>query len=346
MYPSEIDTGMYPYEYYTYRANLGTGDEYDIATYLPGDDPDILRGLTNENADICYTSLDNIPGKVRRLATAVTEKYDNGYDKALALVDYLRYGKWKYSTDTPAPPKGKNFVEHFLFESDSGYCVHFSTAFVLMARSAGLPTRWVKGYNYGTKEGNNNYLICNNNAHTWGEVWFDDYGWVPFEPTPDNPYLHTVMRDGYRELIEPEGRWDRGAYGYDGTGQQIPQTNKHFKALPYLFLVVLLTIIYMAFKYIWYDINIDIAGQYSRFQSRLKLFGWQRNPWETPREHLQRMDLLPGQTVLADFIHQLESTIYGGKKSLDRVKLGSSYTILGLLRHRFISDKKNRRKGH
>ena len=346
LYPSGFDIDSnYLHEYFTYRANLGTGDEYDIVINPPSDDPDILRGLTNEKADLCYTSLDNIPEKVRKLALIVTEKHNNGYDKAAALAGYLRYGKWEYSTDTPVPLIGKNFVEHFLFESDSGYCVHFSTAFVLMARSVGLPARWVKGYNFGTPEDNNTYSISNNNAHTWGEVWFDDYGWVPFEPTPDNPYLNRAIRDGYRELIEPEGRWGRGIYGYDDTNMQAPMTHRSFVVFSYLFIVAILAIVYLVCRYIWYDINMDIEKQYTMLQGRLKLFGWDRYPWETPREHWQRMNILPERKILYNFVQRFEGIIYGEENNNKRIKLGSSYSFIGLVKHYFISSKKNNRKG-
>lgn len=345
LYPSGIDIEPHHiYEYYTYRANLGTGDEYDIVISPMTDDPHVLRGLTSEKADSCYTSLDNIPEKVRRLALTVTKKHDNGYDRALALADYLRYGKWEYSTDAPSPPRGKNFAEHFLFEMDSGYCVHFSTAFVLMARSVGLPARWVKGYNFGKPEGKNTFFISNNNAHTWGEVWFDDYGWVPFEPTPANP-MESVLRDGYRELIEAEGRWGRGIYEYDDIGTQVPGNHRPFKEFPYLFIGAIVAVVCLAIRYVWYYINMDIMKQYAMLQSRLKLFGWHRYPWETPREHLRRLNVLPERKVLYNLVQRLEGIIYGEGNHKGKIKLGSPYTLLGLLKHRFVIGAKNKRKG-
>jgi hypothetical protein len=51
-----------------------------------------------------------------------------------------------------------------------------------------LPARWAKGFNTGTLLGGSGnqkrYVIRNSNAHSWPEVYFDNLGWLPFEPTP------------------------------------------------------------------------------------------------------------------------------------------------------------------
>ena len=68
---------------------------------------------------------------------------------------------------------------------------------IVLLRSAGIPARWVKGYTEGTldntlvgAEGEDVYKIANDNAHSWVEVYFPGYGWIPFEPTKGftNPY--------------------------------------------------------------------------------------------------------------------------------------------------------------
>ena len=59
---------------------------------------------------------------------------------------------------------------------------------VVLCRSIGLPARWAKGFNTGTLLGGSGnqkrYVIRNSNAHSWPEVYFDNLGWLPFEPTP------------------------------------------------------------------------------------------------------------------------------------------------------------------
>ncbi|MBM9834622.1 transglutaminase domain-containing protein, partial [Enterococcus faecalis] len=80
-----------------------------------------------------------------------------------------------------------DYVDQFLFESQVGYCDNFSTAMVVLLRSLEIPARWAKGFSPGspaTENGITTYTVRNLNAHSWVEVYFDGYGWVPFEPTP------------------------------------------------------------------------------------------------------------------------------------------------------------------
>ncbi len=78
-------------------------------------------------------------------------------------------------------------MDYFLFDTKVGYCDNFSTAMVVLLRAAGLPARWAKGftggYQTGTKDDNKIYTILNSNAHSWPEVYFPGFGWLPFEPT-------------------------------------------------------------------------------------------------------------------------------------------------------------------
>ncbi|WP_044797213.1 transglutaminase TgpA family protein [Bacillus cereus] len=88
-------------------------------------------------------------------------------------------------------------LPQLLFDTKSGYCNNFSTSMIVLLRSTGIPARWVKGYTEGTldntlasAEGEDVYTITNDNAHSWVEVYFPGYGWIPFEPTKGftNPY--------------------------------------------------------------------------------------------------------------------------------------------------------------
>ena len=54
---------------------------------------------------------------------------------ARAIAKYVSKSK-TYSLDTPRAPEGEDFALWFLRESDTGYCVHFTTATVLLLRAA------------------------------------------------------------------------------------------------------------------------------------------------------------------------------------------------------------------
>ncbi len=75
-------------------------------------------------------------------------------------------------------------IDSFLFGSKKGYCVHFSSAFTYMARSAGLPARVVTGYLMNSSDTYEKYLVVRESAaHAWVEVYLKDEGWIRVEST-------------------------------------------------------------------------------------------------------------------------------------------------------------------
>ncbi len=147
-----------------------------------GDEPEILER---------YTQLPGtLPERVKDLAAEITAAYDNRYDKAKAVERYFGNNGYIYeTTDVPVPAANEDYVDQFLFDSMVGYCDNFSTAMVVLLRSVDIPARWVKGFTGGemvevdSETGLHVYEVTNANAHSWVEVYFPEYGWIPFEPT-------------------------------------------------------------------------------------------------------------------------------------------------------------------
>jgi len=65
-----------------------------------------------------------------------------------------------------------------------GYCEQFAGAYAAMARSLGIPARVAVGFTPGELRSDGKYHVYGRNAHAWPEVWFDNIGWISFEPTP------------------------------------------------------------------------------------------------------------------------------------------------------------------
>lgn len=83
-----------------------------------------------------------------------------------------------------APALGRDTVDEFLFVTKTGYCEHFSSAFVFLMRAAGVPARVVTGYAGGYRNPVGDYwIVRNSDAHAWAEVWLDGRGWVRVDPT-------------------------------------------------------------------------------------------------------------------------------------------------------------------
>ena len=120
--------------------------------------------------------------KVRQLAQQITVNASGPWQAALDIKKYLD-GHYRYSYQVT--PSHGNVVNHFLFQDPQGYCDQFSTAFIMMMRTLGVPARWVVGYSPGTFDpSQHGYLIREVDAHSWAEIWIDHVGWVPFDPTP------------------------------------------------------------------------------------------------------------------------------------------------------------------
>jgi hypothetical protein len=101
----------------------------------------------------------------------------------LALESWFR-AEFNYTRDLPSSAREAT-LEHFLFERRAGHCEYFSTALAVMLRSLGIPSREVNGFLGGQWSDFGQYLaVTQNEAHSWVEVWFPGYGWVPFDPTP------------------------------------------------------------------------------------------------------------------------------------------------------------------
>ena len=126
--------------------------------------------------------------EIRTLAQSIVDKAGarTPYDAAHAIETYLRDGQnFTYSLDARTP-EGRDPIEYFLFTSHKGYCEFFATSMGDMLRSLGIPVRLVNGFGPGNFDNQYNaFVVRGEDAHTWVEVYFPKFGWIPFEPTAD-----------------------------------------------------------------------------------------------------------------------------------------------------------------
>jgi len=84
----------------------------------------------------------------------------------------------------PGTLTGPNRVDQFLFDSRRGFCEHYAGAFVYLMRAAGIPAHVVIGYQGGTQNPlDDYYVIRQQDAHAWAEVWMTGRGWLRVDPT-------------------------------------------------------------------------------------------------------------------------------------------------------------------
>ena len=173
-------------------ATLTEGVVYSVVSSVGAATPDELRRApeTPLPDDMKrYVDLpDTVTPRTRALAQQITKDATTTYDKVKAIEDWLA-ANYRYSLDSPVPPPGHDAVDHFLFETDVGFCEQFASATTVMLRSLGIPARFVAGYTPGRRNPFTGYYeVRNSDAHTWVEVWFPGgLGWYEFDPTFDIP---------------------------------------------------------------------------------------------------------------------------------------------------------------
>jgi hypothetical protein len=164
---------------------------------LPGRELEIAPGVdapvfgTPNRAAILMQRLRGTLAPYRALfakAQQVVRDTRDPYAAVVALERWFRAsGGFVYSTQPPPTP-GLPPLVGFTLETKTGYCQHFAGAMALMTRLLGIPARVAAGFVNG-RYADGVWTITDHDAHTWVEVWFRGYGWLPFDPTPGRGYL-------------------------------------------------------------------------------------------------------------------------------------------------------------
>ncbi|MGO3023965.1 MAG: transglutaminaseTgpA domain-containing protein, partial [Brevibacterium sp.] len=163
------------------------GLQYSMDYLSPNPDVEDLRSATPVSESDFETELavpDSLPPSVKETAERVTADAEDQWEAAVLLQAYFRGGDFEYSLDAPERASG-DAISDFLAEKQ-GYCVQFSSAMTIMARTMGIPARIGVGY-AGGDESENGTEVSMQDSHAWPELYFEGAGWVRFEPTPGGP---------------------------------------------------------------------------------------------------------------------------------------------------------------
>src|SRR5262249_25024852 len=127
------------------------------------------------------------PPKVQELAEQVTRGLYGPYQMAVRLQDWFRHtGHFQYKLQAK-PDDGKNALVDFLTRGHGGRvgsCQQFASAYAVMARTLGIPSRVVVGFLQPTAADDGDWVYSSWDLHAWPELYFQGSGWVRFEPTP------------------------------------------------------------------------------------------------------------------------------------------------------------------
>ncbi len=162
------------------------GTAYDLVGNVPVRDNALHAAVPNLAGQAAHDTLlpAGLPIELDTRARELTSRATTPFDKLTAIETYLR--KLPYSLE--ARPGHSYDALRRLFSSNPqdrlGYCEQFASAFAVLARDQGFPTRVAVGYllRSEAKQGDT-YTVTTADAHAWDEVNLAGYGWVSFDPT-------------------------------------------------------------------------------------------------------------------------------------------------------------------
>ncbi|EFM12703.1 transglutaminase domain protein [Paenibacillus curdlanolyticus YK9] len=286
---------------------------------------------------------DTTPKRVKQLAEEITAAAGNDYDKAKLIQTFLQENYTYTNEPNISLRQSQDFVDSFLFEVKEGYCDYFSTAMAVLGRSVGLPVRWVKGYAPGilpvdptlyinrgegfnpddiNPNGEGTYTVRNADAHSWVEIYFDGYGWIPFEPTPgfDFPYPIEEQQAVALPDIDLTGSAGTSAVSSGGWGLSAGTIVWLAAALVAIVAVYLMTMrrqqlvkLYQQLRYRSVLPNDRIVIEANRLLRHARRKGYAREEWETLRESAERWGAERNylRTDLKEVANQFEQVKYG-----------------------------------
>jgi transglutaminase-like putative cysteine protease len=155
---------------------LGTIDTVDLTGVLRGHRESVtpeayLRSTEPTTADAAIVRLAAQANDVDDLARAHT--------LSAAVADAIAYRPGVTNAHTTAAEA---------LAQGEGVCQDHAHTLIAMARSLGMPSRYVSGYLHSSADG-----AAHEAAHAWAEVWMPALGWVGFDPAnrccPDDRYI-------------------------------------------------------------------------------------------------------------------------------------------------------------
>lgn len=166
-----------------------------------------------------YVERAELSDEFHALALDITAGAETRIEKVEAVMAYL-LERYSYTLDQPLSERVRagelDPIEGFLFDTQAGHCEYFATAMALLLREVDVPTRNVNGF-YGAHYNDIGgfYAVRQADAHSWVEVYFEELGWLTFDPTPpagrtagdDAPWfprlanIADALRDTYLEYV-------------------------------------------------------------------------------------------------------------------------------------------------
>jgi transglutaminase-like putative cysteine protease len=318
----------------------------------------------NERKSNLDRALELPPGlnpRTTELAQKLRRQY--GSDRAILDAAYTMFSRESF-VYTLAPPRlGQHMVDEFLFDTKAGFCEHYSAAFTVLMRAAGIPARVVTGYLGGEANPIGDYLIVRQaDAHAWSEVWLRGSGWVRVDPTAAvsparvergitalgaTGTLPLFMRSDNQVLRQMRLTWDSLANGWNqwvlgytperqrSLLTRVGLDDATWRTLAALLLaatgLVILLLAFITLRRLKVRVHDPVVRAYLAFCRKLGAKGLARESSEGPLDYAARIARTRPELadVVRDFIGLYVGLRYGGAQPGDDVaklkKLSSDF---------------------
>jgi transglutaminase-like putative cysteine protease len=108
----------------------------------------------------------------------------------------------------------------------SGVCQDFAHIMIALARHWGIPARYVSGYLYHLRKGQDR--SDEDASHAWVEAWLPSLGWVGFDPTNDTlaeeRHIRAAVGRDYADVPPTRGTYKGGAQSELGISVSVQTT--------------------------------------------------------------------------------------------------------------------------
>ncbi|MDH5424111.1 MAG: DUF3488 and transglutaminase-like domain-containing protein [Gammaproteobacteria bacterium] len=319
----------------------------DFTAQSPQPVSSLLQYTVNSSQDYRISSqLDNfsehtalsIPGLNKRsieLALSWKKQAQTPEDIINSALNYFSKQGFYY-TLSPARLSRTDAVDQFLFETREGFCEHYASAFAVLMRAAGIPSRIVLGYLGGNLNPINNVISVDQSmAHAWNEVWIDGKGWRRIDPTaaispervnsgiasalqnqkdlPLHFQLDFAALEKLRQLFDAiDNKWNQWVLSYDKNRQRNLLrwlTGKNFSLQDISSLFINLILGMLVLTSLFYLLNnknrkVDpVSDTYRLFLKKMSKAGFAKAISEGPRDYKDRLiSCLPDQQQEISFI--------------------------------------------
>ena len=166
---------------YRFADTVGFSSQ-DYENFLSHYSSDAAKRLSDDykKAKEHYLGTEYCTPEIVALAKQITENCYSDIEKAEALSEYFELNGYIY--DEKYNPDDKS-IDYFIFEGKTGVCTSYATAMTLFARSIGLPSRYVEGFAVYEQTDDGVFVIRDQHAHAFVEVYIPGTGWLTFDPT-------------------------------------------------------------------------------------------------------------------------------------------------------------------